>query len=366
MRILFCFVFISLIVLCLPEFEAQAQESPVITAETINQLRSVAKFDFELLETAPISANFALNEDSSRVLIVDQARGVVLLDDTGTIRNRFMVQQDPTSFVTISATDFAAEHFLIVATEGETVTLHLGQDDEIMQQIALSTRDIPNNAWLDCVNDDCTVWLEMIPTDFTQNTQIVRVPLPERAGDSIIEYANLERLPYGPALDETAIVRIGRIPPPYAVTSDENGLVKLWDLRTGEVIREATTGTGQAAVFGALNTAATHLLWRDDFNETLYLLDLEADVNREVDTLNGAYAQWYFLNADVSLALAVNFDFEEAVFSWNLASGERENLGAYRSCTLPQPDLAQLSADGTTLLIGCDAGLEWWRVTRAE
>lgn len=169
-------------------------------------------------------------------------------------------------------------------------------------------------------------------------------------------------LAYAPASDPDTVVRIGRVPPPYAVTSSRDGIVKLWNIQTGEVIYEVDNGTGEASVFGAINSDATHLIWRDSQNESLYLLNFETGENRFIANLNGQYAQWYFLSSDTSLALAVNLGFEPNVVAWNTATGEKILLGEYRECSRPQPDMARLSADGTTLVIGCDTGFDIWRI----
>lgn len=171
---------------------------------------------------------------------------------------------------------------------------------------------------------------------------------------------------YLPAQDPEAVVRIGRIPLPYVVTSSETGIVKLWNIQTGEILYEVDNGTGQPSVFGNINADATHFVWRDNASETLYLLDFETGENREVAQLNGEYAQWFFLSNDASTILAVNLNFEPIVVAWDVETGEKTVLGEYRQCNRPQPDMARLSRDGTTLVIGCDTGLDVWRIVEDE
>jgi hypothetical protein len=133
-------------------------------------------------------------------------------------------------------------------------------------------------------------------------------------------------------------------------------------LETGETLYEVDNGTGQPSVFGAINNPPTHLVWRDNANESLYLLNFETGENQLIDELNGDYAQWFFLGHDASVILAVNLGFEPNIVAWDVATGERTVLGEYRPCNRPQPDMARLSADGTTLVIGCDTGLDIWRI----
>ena len=165
-------------------------------------------------------------------------------------------------------------------------------------------------------------------------------------------------------MTKNAVVRIGRIPLPYVVTSSLDGIVKLWNLDTGEIVYEVDNGTGEPSVFGNINADATHLVWRDNANQTLYLLNFETGENREIAPLNGDYAQWYFLSNDASVIIAVNLGGEPNVVVWDTETGERTNLGNYRECDRPQPDMARLTEDGSTLIIGCDTGLDIWRINQ--
>ena len=211
----------------------------------------------------------------------------------------------------------------------------------------------------------CTGWYS---TQTVAGDQyVIQLPpmqvLPDDAPSTRIGLDDLTLLPYAPADDPEAVVRVGRIPPPYAVTSSQTGLVKLWNLQTGEVLHTVDNGTGLPSVFGAINNAATHLTWRDNANENLYLLDFETGENRLIAPLNGAYAQWLFLSDDASVILAVNLDFEPVIVAWDTATGERSVSGEHRTCGRPQPDTARFSGDGSTLVIGCDTGLDIWRVS---
>jgi WD40 repeat protein len=229
----------------------------------------------------------------------------------------------------------------------------------------------PLQVWLDCSNQaaednfaGCVGWYS---TQTAAGDQyVIQLPpmqtLPDDAPPTRISTDDLTILPYAPADDPEAVVRVGRIPMPYAVTSSETGQVKLWNLQTGEVLHSVNNGTGLPSVFGAINNPATHLVWRDNANETLYLLNFETGENRLIAPLNGAYAQWLFLSDDASVILAVNLDFMPVVVAWDTSTGARSLSGEHRTCGRPQPDTARFSADGSTLVIGCDTGLDIWRV----
>lgn len=240
-------------------------------------------------------------------------------------------------------------------------------------EFEIESNAIPVGIWVDCQSDewgDCGAWLEVEYVGGDARSEVVRLPYIRETEYQVISYweyreSDLETIPYAPAQDTEAVVRIGRIPLPYVVTSSETGIVKLWNIQTSDVLYEVDNGTGQPSVFGNINDDATHFVWRDNASETLYLLDFETGENREVAQLNGEYAQWFFLSNDASTILAVNLNFEPIVVAWDVETGEKTVLGEYRQCNRPQPDMARLSRDGTTLVIGCDTGLDVWRVVEA-
>jgi hypothetical protein len=82
--------------------------------------------------------------------------------------------------------------------------------------------------------------------------------------------------------------------------------------------------------------------------------------DKVVTQLEGLYIPFLFVNAQADIILGVNVDDQPVVNAWIAASGERLPLGLYRQCNRP-PDMVKLSADSTTLIIGCDTGLDIWR-----
>ena len=197
-------------------------------------------------------------------------------------------------------------------------------------------------------------WLEVIPFDSAEDSYVIRLTYTEP--DEIV------KLPYAPATDSDAFVRIGRIPPPFAVTSSQEGVVKLWNLQTGEVT--ATAKVDSLPVFGQINASGSHLAWRNPDSQELHLLNFETGEDKLVANLDGEYIQFMFLTLDADVIIGVNVDFQPAVVAWDVASGQRYELGEYRECSRV-PDMARLSKDGTTLVIGCDTGLDIWRIAQA-
>jgi hypothetical protein len=84
-----------------------------------------------------------------------------------------------------------------------------------------------------------------------------------------------------------------------------------------------------------------------------------------VAALDGAYAQAILLSPAADVILAVNLDLQPVVVAWDAATGTRYDLGEYRTCGRT-PDMVRLSRDGSTLVIGCDTGFEWWRVSGGD
>jgi hypothetical protein len=184
--------------------------------------------------------------------------------------------------------------------------------------------------------------------------QVVRLSLPEAEDQEVM------MIPSAPEADLEAYVRIGRIPAPLAITATSEGLVKLWDLQTGEMIHNVQLNV--PPVFGRINeTTGKQLAWRDPASNKLNLLDFETGKNQEITDLGGAYIQALMVSASGDVILAVHPGEEAIVAAWLVATRERVDLGTYRACGRV-PDMVQLSKDGTTLVIGCDTGLDVWRI----
>jgi hypothetical protein len=154
------------------------------------------------------------------------------------------------------------------------------------------------------------------------------------------------------------VMRIGRIDYPIIVQSTLTGHVSIYDFDT--LIGDYQVSDVPTAL-GHVNAPQTHFVWADPESTHLNLLDIATGENHVIADLDGKYAQYYLLSHDASLAMAINVDFEPIIVAWDTQTGERYDLGAYRTCARI-PDKTKLSADGTTLIIGCNTGFELWRI----
>jgi WD40 repeat protein len=317
--------------------------TPVLTAENIAQLQPAARIDLPASDYD--TGWFAMSDDGELLLIRDKTNNLHLMRHSGEIIHTIQPSgdfRDAAFGENQVAAVFSGEDTIQV----ETYDFTTGD----IQRVTLARTDYPAAVWF----TDETLWLELLPDNPDEQTTVYQVPV----APVTTEY----ELPYSPADDPDAIVRIGRISPPYVVTSSAAGIVKLWNLQTGKVIYEVDNGLKIPTTFGNINTSTTKLIWRDEMSALLYLLDFETGENRVIGRLNGEYAQWFFVSDDASVILAVNLNFEPAVVAWDTSTGEKYALGDYRVCNRPQPDMARLSRDGTTLVIGCDTGLDIWRI----
>jgi len=337
------------------ETAGQNTTTQKITADNVSFLRSVARIDFNeyASEWGEINAGwFALDNHGERALVREGTRHVVIelfdpLENT--------VVEDSGDTLDAAFVGSTGAYTLLTRRDVAHSVIYYTPDGDDLSYSLEDSSGIPLAIWPGDDTDVAQVWLEIMSS--ASDTNVLSVQL----GDYAASF-----LPYGPEDDPEAVVRIGRIPPPYVVTSSLQGLVKLWNLETTEVIFEVDNGTGQPSVFGNINADATHLVWRDNANRNLYLLDFVTGENQLIAELDGAYVQWFFLSYDASVILGVNVAGEPVVVAWDVSTGERYVLGEYLPCERPQPDMARLSEDGSTLVIGCDGGLEAWRIQQEE
>ena len=349
-KIVTCLLSIAMLILLSMPFLAQdetpiAPNSPIITAENITQLQSVAQIDFVSLSAEAgqfVTGRFALSDDGAWIAVMNDENEIILLNDDGEIQGMHTVAD---ADVIDMAFDVSDEHILSLHYSDEMMTIVINSVNYSEQaHYEFDIDGFPQSLWSD---DDGNIWVEIVGQDI----EIVQLNLDDET---------FETIPYAPALDSNAVVRIGRIPPPFVVTSSQEGLVKLWNLQLGEVVMETQVAEGPA-VFGQINTDATHLAWRDQESESLYLLNFESGENQQIAALNGEYVQYFFLTPEADIILAVHLEDRPDVVAWNVETGEHYELGEHRVCTRV-PDMIRLSMDGTTLVIGCDAGLDIWHI----
>jgi len=164
----------------------------------------------------------------------------------------------------------------------------------------------------------------------------------------------------GPESDPDAFLRIGRIEPPFAITVTQKFLVKLWNLESGAVL--ATAQLDELPGAGQISIDGHYFAWRDGESKSLHLLDFKTGKDRIITSLEGSYIPFLLLNSSASVIIGVNVALKPMVVAWDTANGKRIDLGEYRSCTR-QPDMVRLSQDSSSLVIGCDKGLDIWRVS---
>ncbi len=348
--------------------------SPVITVDNIQSLQSVGLLNFATdltLSEAAFDGQinfgwFVASSQADRFLLIDSENTVlsVMLDGTITAQIADMNLVDA---VPMNDDYFA---LLFATSDGFDVWYdNLNSEIPSTLKVSIVGDATPSAVWVDCMENDntqlasCAAYVEAF-TDTT--TTIFMLPPFDTASSNTTEIqldiSDLRQESYLPASNEAAVVRIGRIHLPYVVTSSLDGTVQLWNLADNDLVYDINNGTGEPSVFGNINANATDLVWRDNANQTLYLLNFETGENREIAPLNGEYAQWYFLSDDASLIIAVNLGGEPNVVVWDVATGERTILGNYRDCERPQPDMVRF--DGRTLIIGCDTGLDIWQINQ--
>lgn len=343
----YSFVFLTILLIIIP-LSAQTDESnfPPITIDTIRDLRSVMRVEFEPYPDI-VSGWFVVSADGHRVAVRVGLDRMMVFDE-GVLADEFQIDNPRLEKANIIDAVFTADgNQLAVVDEKGLVTFW---DIELATQntlnFAFSDGVIVQSLWLD---DQNRAWLEILTAD----DQLPMVAYMD-ANSQLVYQA------YAPADDANALVRIGRVLPPHVVTSSPEGEVKLWDLETGGVLASADVGD-MPAVFGQISANGKFLVWRDPMSELVNLLNFETGENVVVAELNGIYFQAFYVSDDGSVVWAVDEDFEPHVVAWIVATGERIDLGEFRTCSRV-PDMIRMSHDMTTLVVGCDTGLDIWRV----
>lgn len=341
----------------------QAQEEPLpVNRDNVTRLASAARIDFDdLPEAAGIiqSGGFTLDPAGQRLALRNRDNAVTIFDTNGELVDVFAVPgaDGLPDTVLDYAFDRTGGLLAAIASDGATYTIAIRIIDSGLTLIEpfLFAPDVPLRVWFDA--DTPTYWLEITPTDAGKSPYVVRVPyaLPgvEASG------AAPDVLPFAPDSDPDTFARFGRIGAPYAVTATQAGVVTVWNLEAAAAI--ASARTDGLPVFGGLNRSATALAWRDPDYRELHLLDFTTGEDRLIAPLDGAYINYMLVTPDADVILGVHVGAQPIVAAWDTATGERTDLGAYRECTRT-PDMARLSGNAAVLVIGCDTGVDIWRV----
>ncbi len=340
---------LSILAISLPTSAQEDHSWPVITADNATQLQSVAQIDFVdyVDEVGQFDTGwFAINENGNLTLLINTGGAIVQFSTNDHQADLLPIatKHDKMTMPTIIDMEITRHDNKIIA-----LFLYLEKFmifEQNTRVIDLPTNSTPLTVWYD---ESGHIWAEAI---MISGEQVVYQFRPN-AGSAII-------YPYNPSNDPEAFIRIGRIEPPIAVTSSSDGVVKRWDLQRGEVTAQALVKNGPA-VFGQMNAAGSHLTWRNPASDDVNLLSFETGENIVVAPLNGEYVQYFFVSRDADVVLGAVIQDEPIIVAWDVVTGERHELGTYRDCNRV-PDMVRLSDDGTTLVVGCDTGLDIWRI----
>ena len=331
-------------------FTSAQPVTPVIDATNIARLRPVAQINF-----ADIPADFgqvqngwfALTPDGQRIALINRANQILFWDTEDGFTppiNPVCTDGDgkPGTFVDGA---FGTQGFAAAYINGSSAyTTVISGDNTI---VTCGWADLPVRIWQS--GED--IGLEMMPQDGFTPPYIAMLPIGTDA-------TRATRTP-APDSDPNAFLRIGRIDPPYAITITRDNLIQRWMLDAGTV--NASAQLPALPGMGALTPDGRYFGWRDGESQGVYWLDFETGKNRLVALLNGVYIPFMQIAHGGDVILTADGDDQPALVAWDTHSGQRYELGNRRECGR-QPDLMRLSQDGTTLVIGCDKGLELWRV----
>lgn len=337
-----------------------AQDAPVINADNFLQLQSVKRIDFENVpeEVGRIDNGlFMLNDDATRIATVNRDNHIIVWDDDSNIVDTIIVigaDGLPGTFIG-GVLSFDGRALAALFTDGAShlVTYHnLVEQTTDVVPFAYAP-DTPITIWFDA--DASHIWFEVLPENPEDPQYVVQLPVDDLNTNTPQRFFNV------PGNDVDAFARIGRVLPPFAITATESGLVKRWNLEQDAVT--ATVELGDIPVFGRINPQGSHLAWRDPFSQFLHLLAFETGEDQVIAPLHGDIVPFVLLGQDVDVIFGVNVNLESNVLMWEVATGVRHHIGEFRQCGREQPDMVRLSRDGSTLVIGCQTGLEIWRVT---
>lgn len=346
-------------------FTASAQDSPTgITADNIGQLRSVQHVDFadSTSEAGTVENGwFAIDPQGKHMAAMNRAGDVVVWDDAGNMVDKYNIPGSDNLLSTVQDIAFRVDFQQVVSVHMDGTGYYVAYrnyETHELEYFRFTSADVPLRIW-----DSGNTWLEVSPADYLR-TRFVRELLPQPSEilrtNAVLESTEYRELDSGPENDPDAFFRIGRMRLPYALTSTQNFFIKRWNLETDEVT--ATSQLDALPGVGQITPDGRYFAWRDDAAKAIHLLDFDTGIDKVIAPLNGSYIPYLLLNSSADVIIGVNVDLKPVVVAWNVATGERTELGEYRSCER-QPDMVRLSIDNTTLVIGCDTGLDIWRVS---
>ncbi|MBI1279457.1 MAG: hypothetical protein GC179_15110 [Anaerolineaceae bacterium] len=345
-------------------YSATAQDSNVITSENFRQLHSVSQINFVdwKAQVGTIENGwFTLNRDGSRIALMTRTGEVVIGDDSGNVVDQYSIPGGDDLPTSVQDVAFRVGYPVVVSVHTEGGAYYIAYRNYEVHQteyFRFDTADVPLRIW-----DNGSTWLEVSPADYTRSRYVQVFNPSEYEGSRINEVLPpdlVHQFPSGPENDPDAFLRIGRIDPPMAITVSQDLIVKRWNLENGKV--DATAPLSELPGAGQLSYDGRYFTWRDGPSKALHLLDFTSGIDRMITVLEGKYIPFLLLNSSASVIIGVNVDLKSFVVAWDVQTGELAALGDYRSCSR-QPDMVRLSDDSTTLVVGCDTGLDIWRVS---
>lgn len=342
---------------------AQDAEPIPVTIDNVTRLAPSVAIDFDDVPPEAgtiLSGGFALDGAGRLLALRNRDNAIVLFDtEDGALIDVFSVPGADGLPDTVLDVTFNRDGSLLAAivSDGATyaVAIHLLDKQLTAVQTLPFAPDIPLRVWFDAGAP--VLWLEVSPLDPGESPYVIRLPyvLPGVAADGI----EAETVPFAPDSDPDTFARFGRIGAPYAVTTTQSGRVTVWNLERAEAIAQAQVDG--LPVFGGLNRDASALAWRDPDYTELHMLDLTTGEDRLVAPLDGTYMNYVLVTPQADVILGVHVGEQPIVAAWDVATGERIDLGAYRECSRT-PDMARLSGNAAVVVIGCDTGIDIWRV----
>ncbi len=327
----------------------RAQEHPPISAANLAQLKPDARIDFSDFPGALNIGWFEAQAAAQEFLVFDQTGRIYRVSEAGIVDSwAYLEPGSEQLFSLIDAAYIADEPQLLYVLNG-AYFINEQRLPAGVEPIALASHG-------------ASLVVEAIDAD--GQTLFMRYALREEGGG----WRPVEEFSLPVADPQRPAVRIGRVAFPFMLYSSlTDGGLKIY--RYPDAFAAGLESdyhlAGGPAVFGAVNESGSHFTWSDPASARLNLLDLNTGENRVVAEIGGAYAQYHLLTAEASAILIVNLDFAPEVYAWEVETGARHDLGAYRDCERI-PDKVALSGDGSALIIGCDTGLDIWRIAKRE
>ncbi|MBL8153412.1 MAG: hypothetical protein JNM70_04440 [Anaerolineae bacterium] len=336
----------------------------VITHDNIARLKPVVQIDFADFEAAAGRIDngwFALHLTAAYLASINRDNALVIWDTNGQVAATYTVPgTDGLPATVIDAAFTSIGHALISAhIDGQAVYVAFQRlDGSLLGIKRAATADYPLRIW-----GDSTFWLEMesAETSLRYVTSFYQAVYWDSRAPIHLGYDTDDPrdLLSGPENDPDSFFRVGRILPPLAVTTTRTNLAKRWNLENGCVTASAQIDSIPGAA--QITPDGRYFAWADGDYAALHWLDFETSETRLVRPLENQFIPFLLLALGGDVIIGVNVGREPVIVAWDTLSGKRIDLGEYRPCGR-QPDLARLSADGTTLVIGCDQGLQLWQI----